>query len=364
MVKISVVIPAYNVEKFIGQCLDSVLAQTLPDFEVIIIDDGSKDRTGEICDEYARKDMRITVVHRQNGGVSSARNKGIDMASGEYIHFFDADDFADPCTFDEVYSLAAEHRADAVLFGYHKYQDGGVIETCPPVFDEGLYQDGEIIPKLLSRFVGISSDGVNGWLAGDKSRLYVENPALWRALVKRDVVTACKIRFDERLKVGEDTVFISDMLSCCRRCFVTGKCYYYLLVHESSTISQYEQKPFAKLEGKVKLMAARADLTERVSSRCGVDIQPYWEGTVLMSCVEMAFLLAKKNVSHRFSERYRAFLSYVRREDVRAIVRSFKLGKKTGVMPLPFMMLKGGLYLPLFLCMTLLGKTNYKFARG
>ena len=91
--KISVIIPVYNAEKTLHRCIDSILAQTFSDFEVLLIDDGSKDKSGEICDEYARKDSRIKVCHKENGGVSSARNMGLDNAKGEWITFVDADDY-------------------------------------------------------------------------------------------------------------------------------------------------------------------------------------------------------------------------------------------------------------------------------
>lgn len=92
---ISVIVPAYNAEKYLRRCIDSILAQTFTDFELLLIDDGSTDKSGEICDEYADKDARIRVFHKPNGGVSSARNVGLDNALGEYICFCDADDWVD-----------------------------------------------------------------------------------------------------------------------------------------------------------------------------------------------------------------------------------------------------------------------------
>ncbi|HJA50079.1 MAG TPA: glycosyltransferase, partial [Candidatus Fusicatenibacter intestinipullorum] len=92
-VKISVIIPVYNVEKYLKRCLDSVINQTYKNLEIILIDDGSTDNSGKICDEYAQKDERIIVIHKENGGVSSARNKGLDICIGDYISFIDSDDW-------------------------------------------------------------------------------------------------------------------------------------------------------------------------------------------------------------------------------------------------------------------------------
>lgn len=89
---ISIIVPVYNTEKYLSACLDSILTQSFTDFELLLVDDGSTDKSGEICDEYAQKDSRIRVFHKENGGVSSARNLGIEEAVGDYLHFVDADD--------------------------------------------------------------------------------------------------------------------------------------------------------------------------------------------------------------------------------------------------------------------------------
>ena len=100
--KLSVVIPVYNVEKYLQECVDSVLNQTLKEFELIAVDDGSTDHSGAILDEYQEKDSRITVIHKENGGLSSARNAGLDIAKGEWIAFVDSDDWVSPETYEEM----------------------------------------------------------------------------------------------------------------------------------------------------------------------------------------------------------------------------------------------------------------------
>ena len=96
MPKVSVIIPVYNVEQYLNRCIDSVLNQTYKDFEIILVDDGSTDKSGEICDVYAEKDSRITVIHKENGGLSDARNFGIDAARGDFLTFLDSDDYFHP----------------------------------------------------------------------------------------------------------------------------------------------------------------------------------------------------------------------------------------------------------------------------
>ena len=98
--KISVIVPVYNVESYLARCVDSILAQTYQNLEIILVNDGSRDASGSICDAYAQKDSRITVIHKENGGLSSARNAGIDAASGEYLTFVDSDDWIEPQTYE------------------------------------------------------------------------------------------------------------------------------------------------------------------------------------------------------------------------------------------------------------------------
>lgn len=109
---ISVIVPVYNVEKYLEKCLDSILAQTLSDIEIIVIDDGSTDRSAEICDTYAQRDGRIKVLHKKNGGLSSARNAGLDIATGKYIALVDSDDWIADNMFEVLYDSIKEYKAD------------------------------------------------------------------------------------------------------------------------------------------------------------------------------------------------------------------------------------------------------------
>ena len=116
--KISVIVPVYKTEAYLHRCVDSILAQTFQDFEVLLIDDGSPDRSGEICDVYAQKDRRVRVFHKENGGVSSARNCGLDNAKGEWICFVDSDDFLDTTYLDD-FNLN-DSRVEFYLQGYDR----------------------------------------------------------------------------------------------------------------------------------------------------------------------------------------------------------------------------------------------------
>ena len=120
--KITCIIPVYKVENYLARCIESVLSQTYTDFELILVDDGSPDNSGKICDEYAKKDSRIKVIHKVNEGVSVARNTGLDIAKGEYIYFLDSDDFISPDCFELLYKNLKENDADISIGGLIEYE--------------------------------------------------------------------------------------------------------------------------------------------------------------------------------------------------------------------------------------------------
>ena len=129
--KVSIIVPIYKAEKYIKRCIDSILAQTFTDWELLLIDDGSPDRSGNICDEYARSDNRVRVFHKENGGVSSARQRGIDEAKGEYTIHVDPDDWVEPEMLRELYDKAMECDADMVICDYiSEYKWGGGKKNC------------------------------------------------------------------------------------------------------------------------------------------------------------------------------------------------------------------------------------------
>ena len=123
MKKISVIVPVFNTEKYIEKCLDSIISQKLEEIEIIVIDDGSTDGSGEICDSYCSQDSRVKVVHKLNEGLSCARNDGIRISTGQYILFVDSDDWIDPDLCSETYNIANQHNADIVLFSHKRVND-------------------------------------------------------------------------------------------------------------------------------------------------------------------------------------------------------------------------------------------------
>ena len=123
MCKVSVIIPVYNGESYLEQCLDSIIGQTLKEIEIICVNDGSKDRTQQILEKYAEKDSRIQIINQENGGAGAARNAGLRIARGEYLSILDGDDFFEPDMLEKAYKKAKESRAELLVFGSDQYYE-------------------------------------------------------------------------------------------------------------------------------------------------------------------------------------------------------------------------------------------------
>lgn len=195
--KVSVIIPVYKVEKYIRRCIDSVLDQTLRDIEVILVDDGSPDNCGAICDEYASKDARIKVIHKENAGVSSARNRGLQLAKGEYVGFVDSDDYISETMFEDMYRQAV--LADAEMAMCHFTVTDGSHDSLSHKTE---YADGEIF-RL---------DSVKAFeVIADFSRPV--QVTVWNKIYNRNVIQ--ELFFDTGKRMAEDLEFLMRALIKC-----------------------------------------------------------------------------------------------------------------------------------------------------
>lgn len=150
MPEISVIVPVYKVEKYINKCVDSILAQTFTDFELWLVDDGSPDNSGTICDDYAKKDARVKVIHKKNGGLSDARNAALDVMQGEYVFFVDSDDWIAADTLETMHDASKRTGAKVVTGNFiNAYEDGTTKELYAPADTEIVLKGEEILSTLL-----------------------------------------------------------------------------------------------------------------------------------------------------------------------------------------------------------------------
>lgn len=203
MIKVSIIIPVYRVEAYLKRCVDSVRNQTLQEIEIILVDDGSPDNCGKMCNEYALEDERIKVIHKENGGLSSARNAGMEIAMGEYISFVDSDDYIDLQMLEKMYQSAARSNSDMVGCGFYEMLNTGEWRTAHSNLPEGRYEHQEIVEQLVVHILG------NDRRVGQKQR---EGYA-WLNLYKKAIIDLHNLSFrSERVYYHEDEVFLLDFL--------------------------------------------------------------------------------------------------------------------------------------------------------
>ena len=222
--KISVIVPVYKAEECLHRCVDSILSQTFTDFELLLVNDGSSDNSGAICDEYAEKDNRVRVFHKENGGVSSARNLGLDNARGEWITFCDADDYVTP-DWLMAYSDAMQENTDLAIQGYHIIDsDRNIVKHLPS-------QKGNSIEDKQKLIVSLMCQGVYGYL--------------WVKLFKRQLIEENNIRFDIKSTFREDEQFFSKYLEYITSfCCIDKENYFYIL---PTAEKKYKGNPFYSL---------------------------------------------------------------------------------------------------------------------
>ena len=234
MVKISVIIPVYGVEKYIDRCLKSIVNQTLKEIEIIIVNDETKDNSMTICEEYKKRDNRIKIFNKKNEGLGLTRNFGIERASGEYIAFVDSDDYIDLNFYEELYRNAKKNNADACFTNYkivtQKYNM--IINDIP--FNKEVLEAKTVLYNMMkvpqqnytNKFIGMS---------------------VWRAIYKRDIIENNDIRFySERKYISEDILFNFDFLEKANKISFINNVYYYYCKNEDSLTNTYREDRFEK----------------------------------------------------------------------------------------------------------------------
>lgn len=216
--KVSIIVPVYNVEAYLGSCIDSLLAQTYKEIEIILVNDGSKDSSGEICDQYASLHTNIKAFHLENGGPSRARNFGLSKAEGEYIGFVDSDDYIDEQMIEKMYSVAEKNQADLVMCSFNIETNGNIKQMDMKY--ENIYPNNDYIKKnLISRYCSQDHNG-----------LY----SVCNKIFKKELIQKYDINFDITINHGEDAWFVFFYLKESNVvCFINEGLYTYRQVQTS-----------------------------------------------------------------------------------------------------------------------------------
>lgn len=241
--KVSIIIPAYNAEAYLHETVDSVLKQIYKDIEIIIIDDGSEDKTSEIADQYALIDKRVVVVHQKNKGLSSARNEGIKVSSGELLFFLDSDDWIEPECINELVKCQSDSSADIVFFGY-------IREYLRKSVDNFVCKNNQVFEK------------------GEKQDIFLfdmRTITAWGKLYTRDVIG--NIRFDEKMFTAEDVDFNFQVYERVNKAVYLANCFLHYRILPKSAIHGYD----SNISNKFKYPIQK--IRERMSE--GADVQKY-----------------------------------------------------------------------------------------
>lgn len=233
--KISIIVPIYNVEKYLDECMQSLLNQTLKDIEIILVDDESPDNCPKMCDDFANKDTRVKVVHKKNGGLGFARNSGLDVATGEYVAFIDSDDFIDLNMMETLYHVAISEKADVVRCGLKFYSDNSFKERHD-VITKQVFRGRNQVDDFLLDFVGPKPEC-------KRDVKYMVSACC--CIHSRKLIEEYKLRFmSERLTLSEDLIWAIDLYTKAQCIVYLPYCFYAYRMNPTSITHNYNMDKY------------------------------------------------------------------------------------------------------------------------
>lgn len=275
MTKVSVIVPVYNAEKFISNTIKNLLSQTLKDIEIILVNDGSTDKSGEICDSYAKENSNITVIHQKNSGVCKARNAGLNVSTGEYIGFCDADDSPDSDLYEYLYNLALENNSDISIIDTYIVDEKGNKSFRSDGFEYSSQNQEDFICKFL--------DGRFG-------------DAIYTNLYKGDICRT--IKFDEARKINEDKMFFFEFLMKAESvCYKSVGKYGYFRHLGSSSLCEFSEKFFDYIYFMEKI--------SEISRREYPQLEDYIKKNELITYLTLLTLMCTLNAPKSYSVQFK-----------------------------------------------------------
>lgn len=226
---VSVIVPVYNVEKYLKECVDSLLLQTYSDLEIILVDDGSQDNSGAICDEFLQQDERVKVVHKENKGLGLARNSGLEVATGKYVTFIDSDDIAELDLVAQLMKNVHDTKADTCIGGFERVTEDGKV-VFKEQYEERVFQGNEVYDELFARMLGSAPK------SHDAVRMSV-----WNVLYSMAIIKEHRIRFpSEREFISEDIIWDAEYYKHSQCVSVIGSTSYRYRITPGSLTQRYK----------------------------------------------------------------------------------------------------------------------------
>ncbi len=314
--KVSIVVPVYNTEKYIKRCMDSIMNQTLKDIEIIIVDDGSKEACAVLCDEISKTDLRIKVIHKENGGLGFARNSGIEAATGEYIGFVDSDDYIEPIMYETLYNAAKKYNADLAVSGIcfvggNMFSESGE-DVKKTYFDEYTTFEKDGMKKLLLGVVGALPN------EPDDSRYGV---SVCKNIFRTSVVREEKIEFlSERKILSEDTLFMVDFIKSAKSAVGVPGAYYCYCRNEESLSKSYNSQRFEKSIVFLDEVEKRiADILEKEEYKIYLDRLTQGFGRILCS----QEIMHARDEKIKYSSLRKRLFEICTRDKIKAVLKSY-----------------------------------------
>ena len=228
---LSIIVPVYNTEKYLKECIESILDQTYKDFELILVNDGSKDNSGMICREYMQKDARVKYVYKENEGACYARRDGVLAAKGEYVGFVDSDDWIESDMYEELLVVAKKWQADIVTSGFI-YDDNNCSET--DFVREGVYESATL-NELHKKMIFDEKANTGGVLV-----------SVWNKIYKKDLILPYLEKMEENIQLWEDIGYVYPPFVDAKRIVITHKCYYHYRQNPESTTHKLDKEELKK----------------------------------------------------------------------------------------------------------------------
>ena len=328
-IKISVVVPCYNVEEYIRRGLDSIIAQTMKQWQAILVDDGATDSTGKICDEYAEKDCRFQVVHTQNQGLPCARNNGLKYVSGELVYFMDPDDKISPNCFELCYATYMKHPCDIVHFGFWWCYEGR------EKFTEGktmfaISEGNDIYKRYTCPISGFGQEALNQYYQGEYIWNVRDNGGVWTYMFKSDFIIKNKLQFPPGVTMYEDGLFLVEATYKAQKIVEIPDVLYDYIQRKDSIVHK-KMNSQNLYDYKFRHIIERRRLRDMIKE---FDLHDSYLGTHVLSCLRLAVLTSDE------WKNYRLFKRYVTHPDIQESIKKVQLKSAPLKFAVPVRLLK------------------------
>jgi glycosyltransferase EpsH len=306
-ITLSIVVPVYNSEKYLSKCLDTIINQTYKNIEILLIDDGSTDRSKEIIHSYMEKDPRIIAFFCENKGVSSARNLGIKNSSGAYITFVDSDDWVDLNLYNEAIKKAEKNNCDIVLYSFTKeFNSSPKINEVLPFKSEEILDKDRIYNDLILNLISYEDETKESIMG-----------AIWRCVFKSDLIKSNNICFDTDMHYAEDLIFCLNTFKLSNSIYILNKPFYHYRFSESSVTAAYKSNHFERqllVYNKIKHVFNNS-IDESLNNRMNIMMLRYIINGITHVC----------NTDSTFAHKYKLVKRILNDEKSKAIRKNYNI---------------------------------------